>query len=66
MLTDARSNAVTPEKFFHDYLKENPNRADIARQTADVSASIEALQRQTARPVTYHFEIRPAKAEAGR
>ena len=60
MLTDARNDAVGPEKFFEDYLKHNPNRTAIAKQTADVNAAVEALQRETARPVPYHFEIRRA------
>jgi lysophospholipase L1-like esterase len=61
MLTDARNDAVAPEKFFDDYLKENPNRAAIARQTTDANAAIEGLQRQTARPVSYHFVITAAE-----
>lgn len=60
MLTDARNRAVDPEKFFEDYLKHNPNHDDIARRTAEVSGRIEALQRETARPVPYHFVIRLA------
>jgi lysophospholipase L1-like esterase len=63
MLTDARNSEVAPEKFFEDYLKQNPNRAQIARQTAEANGRIEALQRETAKPVTYHFVIRPAGGE---
>jgi lysophospholipase L1-like esterase len=61
MLTDARNDAVGPEKFFDDYLRHNSNRDAIAKQTADVNASIEALQREAARPVPYRFVIRPTK-----
>jgi lysophospholipase L1-like esterase len=60
MLTDARNNAVAPEKFFADYLKDNPNQGAVAKQTADVNASIEALQRETAKPVPYRFVVRRA------
>ena len=61
MLTDARNDAVGPDKFFDDYLKQNPNRAAVAKQTADVNASIESLQRETAKPVPYHFVVKPAE-----
>ena len=61
MLTDARNNAVAPEKFFSDYLGHNPNRPAVERQTADVNADIEALQRETAQPVVYHFTVRLVK-----
>jgi lysophospholipase L1-like esterase len=64
MLTDARNDAVQPEKFFADYLKANPNGASIAGQTADASAAIEALQRETAKPVPYRFVIRAAPPAA--
>ena len=60
-LTDARNDAVAPEKIFADYLKYNPGRDRIARQTQDVNASIEALQRETARPVPYRYVVRPAR-----
>ena len=60
MLTDARNDAIQPDKFLDDYLKHNPNRPEVARQTRDVNAAIEALQRETAKPVPYHFVIRPA------
>ena len=60
MLTDARNDAVQPEKFFGDYLKHNPNLEQIAGQTRDVNARIEALQRETARPVPYRFVVRAA------
>jgi lysophospholipase L1-like esterase len=59
-LTDARSNAVNPEKFFGDYLAHSPNREAIVKRTAEVNASIEALQRETARPVPYRFVVRRA------
>jgi lysophospholipase L1-like esterase len=61
MLTDARNDAVGPDKFFDDYLKQNPNREAIVRRTADVNAAIEALQRETAKPVPYHFVVKPAE-----
>ena len=61
MLTDARNDAVGPDKFFDDYLKQNPNRGAIAKQTADVNAAIEALQRETAKPVPYTFVVKPAE-----
>jgi lysophospholipase L1-like esterase len=59
-LTDARNKAVEPEKFFADYLAQNPNREAISKQTGEVNASIEALQRETAKPVPYPFVIRRA------
>jgi hypothetical protein len=61
MLTDARNDAVQPEKFFDDYLKGSPSLAEIARQTKDVNGRVEALQRETARPVPYRFTVRPAR-----
>ena len=57
MLTDARNDAVQPEKFFDDYLRHNPNLPEVVRRTKDVNAAIEALQRETARPVPYPFVV---------
>jgi len=59
-LTDARNKAVEPEKFSADYLAQHPNLEAIAKQTAGVNAAIEALQRETAKPVPYSFVIRRA------
>jgi len=51
---------VEPEKFSADYLAQHPNLEAIAKQTAGVNAAIEALQRETAKPVPYSFVIRRA------
>lgn len=61
MLTHARAELTTSQRFATDYLKEQPNRKEIDEQTARAIEQLESLQRRMAKPVPYHFVVVPAK-----
>jgi hypothetical protein len=60
MLTHARAELTTSQRFAPDYLKDHPDRAAIDSETSRVIEQIESLQRHVAQPVLYHFAIAPA------
>jgi hypothetical protein len=61
MLTHARAELTTSQRFAADYLKEHPNRKEIDDQTARAVEQLESLQRSMAKPVPFHFVIAPVK-----
>ena len=59
-LTESRNEAVNVDKTQNEYLKTNADREAIVKQIAEINTRIEEAQRAVAKPVQYHFVIKPA------
>jgi hypothetical protein len=59
-IVDGRFKIANTWKFTPEFLSHNPSHAAIDAQRETASAQIEDLARATAKPVPYHFIIRPA------
>lgn len=57
-LTDARDQAWMGQKLRNDFLNQHPADAKLDKQSAKVDDEIIRLQRATAQPYPYHYEIR--------
>jgi lysophospholipase L1-like esterase len=57
-LTEARSELALMRSLTPDFLRQNPQQAQIGTLSEDVNQRFEALQKATARPAVYHFSLR--------
>lgn len=59
-LTEARSEIDMTRGLTDGYITRSPNKDAVKEQATKLLAGIEELQRMVAKPVPYHFIIRPA------
>lgn len=60
MVTDARMEITGSDRYRDQFLGGHPSQEVLRAQTQAVLDELDKLQRQYARPVTVHFEVRPA------
>jgi hypothetical protein len=57
VLTESRNQLCQAQKLAPFYIGENPHYAEAEKRVGSINASIEELQRLTAKPVPYHFVL---------
>jgi lysophospholipase L1-like esterase len=62
-LTEARDRLTMGNLLRSQFLPDHPQRDGLTSQFTETDDRLVALQRDTARPFPYHFQIRPAPAE---
>jgi len=62
-LTEARDRLTMGNLLRNQFLPDHPQRNALGAQFTGSDDRLVALQRDTARPFPYHFQIRPASAE---
>jgi lysophospholipase L1-like esterase len=63
-LTEARDRLTIGGLLRNSFLPDHPRRNILARQSAEMDDRLVALQRDTARPFPYHFEVRAQPSQS--